>query len=167
MPAFAPVIDSNARVLILGSMPSQLSLQHQQYYAHPRNSFWWIMSQLYDFNHDDSYLTRCAALLESEVGVWDVLRDCVRPGSLDSSIERSSEVSNDFRSLFSLHEKIDRLIFNGAASLAIFRRHNKGFLEQLGRERLDFRWACCPSTSPAHASISKHAKLKVWRDALQ
>ena len=166
MPALDPILDGHARVLILGSMPSQLSLKHQQYYAHPQNAFWWIMSQLYGFDTCDDYQVRCDALKASGVGVWDVLHDCVRPGSLDSNIDRKSEVSNDFSALFETHGSICRLIFNGAASLAIFKRHNKKLLQQLVDQRLEFKWTCCPSTSPAHAAMSKHDKLIAWRSAI-
>jgi len=167
MPAFDPILGVKTRVLILGSMPSQLSLTYRQYYAHPRNTFWWIMSQLYGFDVSDDYQTRCQAIKASGVGIWDVLHDCVRPGSLDSDIDRESEVSNDFIALFDAHSSIKRLIFNGAASLAIFKRHNRMLLQQLVEQRSDFKWACCPSTSPAHAAMSKHDKLIAWRSAIE
>ena len=125
------------------------------------------MAQLYEFDVSSSYQIRCNLLEESGVAVWDVLHDCVRPGSLDSAIERSSEVSNDFTALFAANTSISRVIFNGAAAYAIFKRHNKLLLEQLAKQRDDFKWECCPSTSPAHASMSKHDKLLVWRNAVE
>ena len=46
--AFAPVIDSESKILILGTMPGIRSLELQQYYGHTGNQFWKILFALFD-----------------------------------------------------------------------------------------------------------------------
>src|SRR3954465_13351815 len=94
--SFGPIAAADARVLILGTVPSIVSLAKQQYYGHPQNSFWPIMGKLFGANRELPYEERKQALYAKGVAVWDVLRECYREGSLDSDIEVESEEPNDF-----------------------------------------------------------------------
>jgi hypoxanthine-DNA glycosylase len=147
-----PIIGDGARVLILGNMPSVLSLTAQEYYANPRNAFWRITGEIFGFDVAAPYEHRVARLREHGVAVWDVLRSCRRVGSLDSAVERDSMVANDFGALFDLYPTIERILFNGAAAEKNFLR----LVEQMiPRLRL-------PSTSPAQ-TMPYHDKLQAWR----
>ena len=97
---FDCVARADARILILGSMPGQASLQQSQYYAHPRNSFWYIMGELFAAGPELDYAQRLQVLLEQRVALWDVVHRCQRKGSLDADIEQQSVEANDFLTLF-------------------------------------------------------------------
>jgi hypoxanthine-DNA glycosylase len=156
--SFPPLARPDARVLILGSMPGTASLRERQYYAHPHNQFWPIMGELFGAGRELPYAQRVARLLERGIAVWDVLKHCERPGSLDSSIVRGSEVVNDFAGFLRQHPGIGAIFFNGAKSESVFRREVEARLA--GRT---LRCTRLPSTSPAHAGVSRAAKLAAWR----
>lgn len=152
-----PIADDRARILILGNMPSVMSLAAQHYYVNPRNGFWRITGDIFGFDPSSSYEDRTAALRARGVAVWDVLRLCRREGSLDSSIEPDSMEPNDFGSFFHAHPAIDRVFFNGAAA-------EKNFLRLAGIDR-PLRYRRLPSTSPAQ-TMRYEDKFRAWREAL-
>lgn len=71
--SFAPIADENCRVLVLGSMPSVVSLERQQYYGHKQNFFWPMMFQLFAEPYSELYSDKKALLLRHHVALWDVL----------------------------------------------------------------------------------------------
>jgi hypoxanthine-DNA glycosylase len=152
-----PIIDADARVLILGNMPSVMSLAAQQYYGNPRNAFWRITGEIFGFDPFAAYELRTSALRGNGVAVWDVLRSCRRVGSLDSAVEPDSMVPNDFAPLFDEYPRITRVFFNGAAAERNFTRLVSG--------APDLRYRRLPSTSPAQ-TMRYEDKLATWRDAL-
>jgi hypoxanthine-DNA glycosylase len=158
--SFPPIATPDARVLILGSVPSIASLAKQQYYGHPQNSFWPIMGRLFGADRELPYDERKRILHEHGVAVWDVLRECHREGSMDADIRVDSETPNDFAMFFRKHQRITAIFFNGQRSEAMFRRHALPIMAQLDRE---FRYVRLPSTSPAHAGRSFAQKLAAWR----
>jgi double-stranded uracil-DNA glycosylase len=158
--SFPPIAAPDARVLVLGTMPSIASLAKQQYYGHPQNSFWPIMGCLFGAGRDLPYGERQQILHERGVAVWDVLQECYREGSLDADIQIESESPNDFVTFFRRHPQVGSIFFNGQKSESLFRRHVLPTLAGLGR---DFRYVRLPSTSPAHAGRSFEQKLSAWR----
>ncbi|MEE8494953.1 MAG: DNA-deoxyinosine glycosylase [Xanthomonadales bacterium] len=156
---FPPICRSDAHTLILGSMPSRESLARQKYYAHPRNSFWPIVTRLLRIATTD-YAHRILQVTEGGIAIWDVLQACTRHNSLDSDIDDRSIVTNDFRTFFEEHPGITRVFFNGAKAESVYRMHVlPGLLPrqaEIGLQRL-------PSTSPANAGMTVEGKLEKWR----
>lgn len=158
---FPPIAAIDARVLVLGSMPSVASLARQQYYGHPRNAFWPIMGRLFGAGPELPYDQRQRILCNNGVAVWDVLRECHREGSLDTAIRAESEAANDFAAFFRTHPRIGTIFFNGQKAETAFRRLVLPAIAQLGRK---FRCVRLPSTSPAHAGRSFAEKLAAWHE---
>jgi hypoxanthine-DNA glycosylase len=158
--SFKPISDQSARLLILGSMPGIASLDAHQYYAHPRNAFWPIMADIFNFDVGLAYEARKASLIASGVAVWDVLSECIRPGSLDSDIKAGSRIPNDFLTFFKEHPNIGRIGFNGLEAQKSF---NKYVLPEINSDGMCF--VQLPSSSPAH-TMRLENKVKQWREKL-
>lgn len=157
--SFPPLEPASARLLILGSMPGIASLRAARYYAHPRNLFWPFMEQLFGVPLAADYDARVAALLAKRIALWDVLEACERPGSLDGSIVRGSEVANDIPGLLARHPELQTIALNGGGAQAAFRRH---VAPRLGKRAESLRVVALPSTSPANAGIPVATKLERW-----
>lgn len=154
---FPPVAGSNARVLILGSLPSQQSLRAEQYYAHPQNAFWQVMNELVAAT--GPYAVRCERLIECRIALWDVLASSVRPGSMDADIRLESATANDFHGFFAAHPDIVRIGFNGRKAAGLFKRFAANAVDSMQMEQV-----VLPSTSPAYASMPVSEKLRRWRE---
>lgn len=160
--SFPPVITPASTVLILGSMPGEMSLRMVQYYAHPRNHFWRFMEDLTGVSTQAEYAQRIEHLKQTGVALWDSLKECERPrGSADSAIVAGTEVPNDFPALLAKHTAIRAIGFNGKKSEQVFRKHVLSTIPAAVLGRFDL--LSLPSTSPANASITYDQKLARWR----
>lgn len=147
-----PIAHRNARLLVLGSFPGAASLAAQQYYGHPRNHFWPILSALWatDLLALD-YPARVAELERRGLALWDVYASCRREGSLDAAIADAKP--NDLAALVARLPSLRAIGHNGGESARAM-RHTRA----LGLPVLRL-----PSTSPANASWSFDRKLAAWR----
>lgn len=150
---FDPVVDAQTRLLVLGSLPGEKSLVAQQYYGNPHNRFWALMSAV--TGHDLvalDYPMRLAALLKLGVGLWDVVAEAHRPGSLDSAIRDRND--NDLSGLIATMPALTTIAFNGATA-------GKLGLKLIGEPAARFRIVQLPSSSPAY-TLSYAEKLRHW-----
>ena len=144
---FNAVASPDARVLILGTLPSVRSLEQREYYAHARNSFWWIMGQLAGASPELAYEDRLGQLRKSGIALWDVCRSAERPGSRAANIRLPTVEPNDFR---------------GQPAQRLFRAKVAPMLADLH----PIPQRVLVSTSPACARVTRAEKLALWRDAL-
>ncbi len=158
--SFAPVVDPATRLLVLGSLPGEVSLAHGQYYAHPQNHFWRLVGQLIGEPLPQlDYPARLQTLLKHHIGLWDVVAEARRHGSLDGSIREHT--GNDVARLAHGLPELAAIAFNGATAAKIG-------LKQLGAHAERYRVILLPSSSPAY-TLPFAQKLAAWsilRDVL-
>ena len=154
-----PIVGENVAVLILGSLPSQRSVEAQQYYAHPTNAFWRIMGALFDAGREHLYTDRLDILTANGIALWDSLAASVRRGSMDSAIDHRTAQPNDFATFFSAHSSIRLIAFNGRESQKSFLRYVAVDPEVplQGIEQM-----LMPSTSAANAAMTVEEKIRAW-----
>ena len=154
--SYAPVVDANSRILVLGTMPSAESLRQGFYYAHPRNAFWRIVADLFGVPRPETVAGKKQLLLSRGIALWDVLASCEREGSLDSAIRFG--VPNDIPALLEAHPGLRRVCLNGGTAARLFQKHFADLAADVECLRL-------PSTSPAY-TLAYEEKLAAWRAAI-
>lgn len=155
--SFPYFIDSKTEILILGTMPGAQSLAKQEYYANPRNHFWKIIFTLFGgLPIPENFEEKIKILQSNKIGLWDVLENCERKGSLDIHIKNQKE--NDFVALLEKYPTITKIVFNGKQSHAFF---YKRFGQVKG-----ITYYVMPSTSPANTMTFEN-KLKIWSSCFE
>ena len=151
--SFPSISNKDAKLLILGTMPGIASLELNQYYGHPRNTFWKLLFTILEQPYSLDYEIRKKLVLDNQIAIWDVLQACVREGSLDNAIEQ--EIPNDFILFFKKHPKLEFIVFNGKLAAKYF----KQYVSTTNK----YKQITLPSTSPANAGVSWEQKLKEWQ----
>ena len=148
--SFAPVVDADTRVLILGSLPGVASLTAGRYYAHPQNAFWRLVGGVIGVDLAASgYDARLAALRAAGIGLWDTVATARRTGSLDASLR--DVAGTDLAALVATLPALRLVAFNGQTAAKI------------GRRALlpDTPHLTLPSSSPAY-TLAFAAKAAAW-----
>ncbi|MEO8346767.1 MAG: DNA-deoxyinosine glycosylase [Betaproteobacteria bacterium] len=147
----APIVASDARVLILGSFPSEASLAAGQYYAHPRNHFWPLLAAVLDEPLPAlAYSVRLARLKARGIAVWDTIVSCDRNGSLDTAIRNAQR--GEVRRIEARAPDLKLVAFNGGTAF-----HAEPAWRAAGYATL-----ALPSSSPAYTRPVAE-KLETWR----
>ena len=154
--SFPPIENPGARLLILGTMPSVVSLQQAFYYAHPRNCFWPMMAEILGETRPQTDEDKRHMLSAHGIALWDVAKSCVRPGSLDSHIKDA--LPNDIHGLLARCPKIELILLNGGTAMALYRK-------MLPTLAISHPCRQMPSTSPAY-TLPYEQKRSAWAEAL-
>ena len=134
--------------------PGEKSLAHSQYYAYPQNKFWMLLGAVLGVELKSlPYEDRLATLLAHGVGLWDVVAQAQRSGSLDSNIRERDD--NDLVALIAGLPHLDTIAFNGGTAARLG-------LKVLGEHAQRYRIVSLPSSSPAY-TLAYEAKLRQWK----
>lgn len=118
---FARVGAEKPRILILGSFPSEKSLERGEYYGNGRNHFWPLLGGILGFSPTEPYTDRLARLERAGIALWDLIASCEREGSLDQDIRE--ELPNPLSEYIGSSPSIERLGLNGGKAAASFVAH--------------------------------------------
>lgn len=154
--AFEPIVDDSSKILILGTMPGEKSLELQQYYGNKGNQFWKLLFSLFGEELSHDYEVRQQLLKEYHISVWDVLQYCEREGSLDSAIK--NEVANDFNLFYAKYPNIKYVLFSSKNAAYYYDKY-------VGR-REGIKYEILPSPSGANATKSFNEKLEIWKEKI-
>ncbi|MDE6047963.1 MAG: DNA-deoxyinosine glycosylase [Anaeroplasmataceae bacterium] len=153
---FSPVIDKHSQILILGSLPSVVSVERGFYYMHPQNRFWKVLSRIYKedvYNKDIDAKT--SFILKHHLALYDVVASCDIKNSSDASIE--NVICTDIKDIL-LQAPIQKILLNGNKAYSLFCK---------AYPKLKDMAICLPSTSSANARISLDELTSVWEEALR
>lgn len=147
-----PVYDKNSEILILGSLPSVKSRENNFYYAHPKNRFWKVISDIYNEKEPITIKNKKEFLKNKNIALYDVIKSCTITGSSDSSIKNVKV--NDIKSIVE-KSKITKIYTTGKTAFNLYNKYLKDDI------RIDA--VCLPSTSPANAKISYEELLEQYK----
>ena len=180
--SFGCAMDDSVEVhtLILGTQPSDVSLEGNRYYDTHTNALWHIVGDALGWRrgwldskgrgpapsitrsllHEEtveSYDEALRRLTSRGYALWDVLKQSERAGSLDGDIKNAQPA--DVRALVERHPSISRICFaSGGTTAGFFKRHFKEWLLEEGAFRLaddpttrGFAW---PKARPRKAAVA-------------
>lgn len=152
-----PVWAADARVLVLGTMPSPKSREEGIPYGHPQNRFWPMLAALFGEEDPKSPDRRRGLARRHHIAIFDVLKSCTIEGASDSSIRDA--VPQDIPT-FVEGTEIAHVALTGGTALRLYKRF---LADEVGLPYQGF-----PSTSPANARwrlpelVEAYAPLREW-----
>jgi hypoxanthine-DNA glycosylase len=154
---FAPILPSGANILILGSLPGDVSITTGEYYANRGNRFWQIIASIAGMALPKTYDAKKLLLANQKIAIWDVLNSATRQGSMDHNI--LDESVNDVESLLRQTPTIQMIAFNGTKAEDLFLQYHK--------KRDVYKYNLLPSSSGANTHLSTKEMTEIWTRTLQ
>lgn len=150
---FPVVVQGTPKILILGSMPSVVSLDKVEYYGFQHNRFWKIITEYFKTSFS-SYEEKLNCLMKHQIALWDVIAMCEREGSLDSHIRNVSV--NPIDQFLAEYPSVAIVFCNGKKSYQLYQKYFSS---------IAIPCICLPSTSNANRTIKEADLFALWIQA--
>lgn len=159
-----PIIDRNSKILILGSMAGDKSLENGEYYSNESNHFWNIICNVFDFKEElKTYNDKIHFLKKYHIALWDIYEQVERNGSRDINIKNAK--FNDLKTLLSEYDNIKLILLNGKET-------EKAFISYIENDNIEsfikekgIKYQYVSSSSGANA-IKIELKIEEWKNAI-
>ena len=149
---FGPFVFKEAKVLILGSVPSPKSSEQGFYYGHPQNRFWKVLAAVFGEKEPACVEERKNFLTRHKIALWDAVESCEIAGASDATIRNAEptkveEIIKD--------TSIEQIFATGKTACRL--------LEKLQ----GIKAVCLPSPSPANCSVSFEKMVNAYSQILK
>mgnify|MGYP003311274307 CR=1 FL=1 len=125
--SFPIFINTNSKILILGSFPSVKSRELDFYYMHKQNRFYKILSNLFNEDFYNVDINKKKELLNKfNIALYDVIESCEIENSNDETI-KNVEPSNIKE--YIKDTNIKHIFINGNKAKELFIKYNKDLLD--------------------------------------
>ena len=150
---FDAIVDTNSKVLILGSFPSIKSFEQNFYYAHPRNLFWPIMEEIFEVTLNTNEEKQRFAL-QKGIALWDTYGALRREEGNSSDSNLKDLEPNDFHTFFKTYPNIKHIFFTGRKAMEGYKKYFSD---------ISIPTTLLPSTSPAYAAMKREEKVRHYQ----
>ena len=151
---FDPVTNQQTRLLILGSLPGEKSLEQQEYYANKQNRFWMLMSAVLG---QDLLTLDYQGPVAGFAGAWRrfVGMSLQKPTDKAAWIARYVTVATIIcQACYQTLPQLHTIAFNGGTAAKLG-------LKILGEQAAQYKIMQLPSSSPAY-TLAYQEKLLAW-----
>ena len=111
-----PWVGERPKVLILGTMAGDTSIQSQSYYDSPLNPFWKLMEAIFPLEEKEEYATRKEFITAKGIALWDCIESGIREGSSDIGFSEKTLKGNDIQGFLDEHPTIHTIVLNGTST---------------------------------------------------
>lgn len=148
-----PFINSDSKILILGSLPSVASREYGFFYAHPQNRFFKVLAKVFGEEEAKTIEERKRFLLRNRVALYDVIFACDIYGSSDATIDNVEPIN--LKVILEQYPNIKKVYTTGKKAKELY---DKYLFPQTGVFAIGL-----PSTSPANAAMNLEKLVETYK----